>query len=124
MRKILAVVLALVVMFSFVGCNSNEDKVADYVRTATSTTEFQQAVNSFAVQGLKVEVEARGDDIVYKYTYTSDVGDEDLVVDSLLADDSVYTSSAAAVHAEASFVDKVIFEFYNMNGKLLTSIEK
>lgn len=94
--------------------------IADYAKQLSESDEFKQTVETMKQQFLNVVVTSDGDDLVYRYTYTVEV-DKELVKQALQQSASTYEASANALRAMLSKLNKVVIEFYSMDGSLIVS---
>lgn len=97
-----------------------DTEIADYAKQLSESTEFKQTVENMQQQFLDVVVTSDGDDLVYRYTYTVEV-DKELVKQALQQSASTYEASANALRAMLSKLNKVVIEFYSMDGSLIVS---
>ena len=95
-------------------------EIADYAKQLSESAEFKQTVETMQQQFLDVVVTSDGDDLVYRYTYTVEV-DKELVKQALQQSASTYEASANALRAMLSKLNKVVIEFYSMDGSLIVS---
>lgn len=81
-----------------------------YIESVTKSDLFQQTVKSTADSGMTLVLEADGNNLVYKYTYTVPVADNaaELVNQSLQSNASTFKVSADTIRMEAPCVEKVI----------------
>lgn len=97
-----------------------DTEISEYAKQLSESAEFKQTVETMKQQFLNVVVTADGDDLVYRYTYTVEV-DKDLVKQALEQSASTYEASAKALRAMLSKLNKVVIEFYSMDGSLIVS---
>lgn len=97
-----------------------DTEIADYAKQLSESAEFKQTVETMKQQFLNVVVTSDGDDLVYRYTYTVEV-DKELVKQALQQSASTYEASANALRAMLSKLNKVVIEFYSMDGSLIVS---
>ena len=97
-----------------------DTEIADYAKQLSESAEFKQTVETMKQQFLDVVVTSDGDDLVYRYTYTVEV-DKELVKQALQQSASTYEASANALRAMLSKLNKVVIEFYSMDGSLIVS---
>ena len=97
-----------------------DTEIADYAKQLSESAEFKQTVETMKQQFLNVVVTSDGDDLVYRYTYTVEV-DKNLVKQTLQQSASTYEASANALRAMLSKLNKVVIEFYSMDGSLIVS---
>ena len=97
-----------------------DTEIADYAKQLSESAEFKQTVETMKQQFLNVGVTSDGDDLVYRYTYTVEV-DKELVKQALQQSASTYEASANALRAMLSKLNKVVIEFYSMDGSLIVS---
>lgn len=97
-----------------------DTEIADYAKQLSESAEFKQTVETMQQQFLDVVVTSDGDDLVYRYTYTVEV-DKELVKQALQQSASTYEASANALRAMLSKLNKVVIEFYSMDGSLIVS---
>ena len=97
-----------------------DTEIADYAKQLSESAEFKQTVETMKQQFLNVVVTSDGDDLVYRYTYTVEV-DKELVKQALQQSASTYEASANALRAMLSKLNKVVIEFYSMDGALIVS---
>ncbi len=97
-----------------------------YVENIIKSDIFKQSVQSTKELGMILELEADGNNLVYKYTYTVPVADNaaELIENSFEASSSTYDSTANAIRIEAPCVEKVIWSYYDIDGNLIYSYEK
>lgn len=97
-----------------------DTEIADYAKQLSESAEFKQTVETMKQQFLDVVVTSDGNDLVYRYTYTVEV-DKELVKQALQQSASTYEASAGALRAMLSKLNKVVIEFYSMDGSLIVS---
>ena len=97
-----------------------DTEIADYAKQLSESAEFKQTVETMKQQFLDVVVSSDGDDLVCRYTYTVEV-DKELVKQALQQSASTYEASANALRAMLSKLNKVVIEFYSMDGSLIVS---
>ena len=97
-----------------------DTEIADYAKQLSESAEFKQTVETMKQQFLNVVVTSDGADLVYRYTYTVEV-DKELVKQALQQSASTYEASANALRAMLSKLNKVVIEFYSMDGSLIVS---
>lgn len=77
--------------------------------------------------GLSLDVKVRGNSLVYSYQYTYEIGDFDLVKETLeLGFDQTKESFGITLEAmkkEVPTAESIIIEYLDMNGDLITSCE-
>ncbi len=144
MKKLLALLLTLVFALSLVACgtpasNDNDDDstssassvvdsvnqdIVDLISTQQSTID---SIKDQYAGTLDFAMEARGNSLVYKYSYLSDLGDLSLLKTSL--DSSLesgaetFESSLKTMQLAVPGMESLIIEYYDMNGTLITSRE-
>ena len=97
-----------------------DTEIADYAKQLSESAEFKQTVEAMKQQFVNVVVTSDGNDLVYRYTYTVEV-DKNLVKQTLQQSASTYEASANALRAMLSKLNKVVIEFYSMDGSLIVS---
>ena len=142
MKKLLALLLTLVFALSLVACGapaSNDDDATSSTASVVDSVN-QDIVNFISTQQetidsieesyagvLGLELEARGNSLVYKYNYLSDLGDISLVktsLDSSLESSAeTFASSLTTMQLAVPGMESLIIEYYDMNGTLITSRE-
>lgn len=171
MKKLLALLMALCMLFAFAACGQTEaekeleqkqdelqdtmedltegetdledamDKLDEYTDAASNagavsdmtakeyvdvfekTDEWKENVETFKKQGLKADIEARGDSIAYVYQYTIEIPDTAALKSALDETKSALQTAADALRKVLPKTDKVIYEYYDINGDLITSYE-
>ncbi len=129
MKKLLALFLAGIMLFSLASCDLKEKSaevlVQAYVELAQTTDEWKQAEETSKNAGMDLAVEARGTNLVYMYTFTVELEDNaaELLKTSLEESAESLKASAETIRGEQSAIDKVIWEYYDMEGNLLASAE-
>ncbi len=97
--------------------------VTEYVAGLKASSEYQENAAQFQQMGLQYDIEARGNKLVYKYTYLVAV-DAQAVVDGFDASmGSMMESSVSLIKAELPVLEAVIVEMYDMSNSLLLSKE-
>ncbi len=169
MKKVLAIVLVLGLVFMFSGClgpdltdaqnslvDATEDfmngdtdlsdledtlkdyadtisgnvqgfsNISDYIKVAQASDDFKKVVKNSADNGMTLTLEAEGDNLVYKYVYTVPVVDNasELIEQSFESSASALQAAADTIRIEAPCVKKVVWKYYTMDGKLITSVSK
>lgn len=115
MKKILAsffaVMMIMTVVVSLASCNDGVAKVKAYADEIEESMASEFA--EFEAQGIKAEVEARGTELVYKYTYIVEI-DPDAVAKELetLLPANFAEASYEAIKEECPEVTAVVFEYY------------
>ena len=122
MKKFLSIFLVLVMALSLVSCSSKE--VKKYVEDNRAQVEAMVS----ATDGIfkSVEMKARGNSVVYKYTYAQEQMDDDTV--QLLEESFDSTANAmqevlVMMRDQCPDIESMIYEYYDGNGKLLISRE-
>lgn len=100
--------------------------INEYVDTVTKSDDFKNSIEATKNQGMNMVLEADGNNLVYKYTYTVEVAEnaEALLKQSFETNSSLFESSAKAIRIEAPCVEKVIWEYYTKDGKFIASVSK
>ncbi len=105
---------------------SDAETVKEYVKANSSNSAFKAVIEQVEAQGMKLELVAEGTNVVYKYTYTVPTLDnaKDVLDESFETQDATFESSAELIRKECDAVKNVVWEYYDMNGKFITSLEK
>jgi len=97
--------------------------VEKYVAELKESADYQQTTSQFQSQGLLYEIDARGNKLVYKYTYLVET-DTQVVIDGFDANiGSMMQSLLPALKAEVPAMEACVVEFYDVNGSLIISRE-
>ena len=142
-KKILAIIIA-VMMAATAVCLSSCGAVADGVSDLASGADIlgnvgandevaeyaelvKEAFGTDSMMGMKIDVTARGDSLVYVYTYEAvdSVTQEqaDTIEQSLVDTYGDGSAILDAIKAECPAVESVIFEYYESDGDLVLSKE-
>lgn len=109
---------------SVVSTVKNSEKIEDIIKTQDATLE---SIREAFKDMMTIELEARGNSIVYKYTYIINTGDADILKDSL--DNSIKTqeetlkNSLTLMRTSIPEMESIIVEYYDINKKLIASYE-
>lgn len=148
MKKLLALVLVLVLCFSFAACTIEEepDVASNSAVESTSSAVTSTVKNNEKLENLikaqdatldatresykdvmTIDLEARGNSVVYKYTYIVDTGDTDVLKVSLDSgikqQEETFKNSLTLMRAGVPEIESMIVEYYDMNKKLIASYE-
>ena len=96
--------------------------IDEYVDMLIETDDWKTTKASVEAQNMTVEVEADGDSIIYKYTYTVEV-DNEYTKSGIESGKDTLIAAADSLRAILSELDTVVYEYYDINGDLITSIE-
>ncbi len=151
MKKLLAALLSVTMLFAATACTEKSDngsnksnsnsggqnvvavesnsEVADYVTELKNSADWKTVKNTLAEQGLDVDIEAQGNNIVYIYTYTTAFTDdqEDSIVEYMESYfDTVLNldGMVAEIKKEVPAVDGIVIELYASDGDLLLTMAK
>ncbi len=149
MRRLLTIIFTLLLVFtlafSFGGCSKNKNREVDndlsvdfsdgnedsalieqYIAVVTKREDFKNVLESTKASGMDLKLEAKGNNLVYVYTYNISVEDNatELLEQSLEASDASFKLSADSIRKENPDIDKVIWSYYDMDGNLLAYIKK
>ena len=82
---------------------------------------------SFASQGMTIDVVAEGNSLVYRYQYSTAVGDTDAVKsvleDAISAQDSVFEDVLTSVKSLVPDAESVVVEYLDADGSTIFSKE-
>lgn len=127
MKKLLALLLALAMLFAFAACgdSSDNEELEEYIDSIQD--EIDDALEVYEAQGLSIKVVARGDSLAYIYRFTTEVEDVDAArtqLKSALADqDSVFENVLDELKKEVKSAESVIVEYQNKDGSVIYSKE-
>ncbi len=96
--------------------------IDEYVDMLIESDDWKTTKASVEAQNMTVEVEADGDSIIYKYTYTVEV-DNEYTKSGIESGKDTLIAAADSLRAILSKLDTVVYEYYDINGDLITSIE-
>ena len=102
------------------------DDINEYIEASKKSENYKSMLEGLENSGLKLSLEADGNKLVYKYTYTIEVVENvaQILQDNFKAQDATFESSAKVIKTEAPCVEKVVWEYYTVDGKFIASIEK
>lgn len=123
MKKIMALLLCLVLCFSFVACSSKgKTSLDDYVASIQDEIESMNDADD-----MNIKVLARDNSLVYRYQYTFDIEMNDDIksaIESTLAEtDSTFESVLKSVREVVPKVKSVIVEYLDKSGDMIYSKE-
>lgn len=88
---------------------------------------FAEMKDSMAASGMDIQIQARGNSLVYSYRYTSDVGDTALLkpmLDEALEPlSSTFESTLETIQLAVPSAESLIVEYLTQDGELITSKE-
>lgn len=126
-KRILAALLAVIALLSLVSCGENPDAetpqiILDYVEKAKYSIG-----NAASNDTMDFELLARGNSLVYKYTYKTELDEEtknNIVKNSKKVykkQKDYYKATLTIVQYDCPEVESIIYEYYESNGNLLYS---
>ncbi len=129
MKRILAIVLTVLALFSLAACGETEPAetpqvILDYVEVANSS--IGSAGSNDATD---FELSARGTSLVYKYTYKTDSNEEWIKstkenIRKMQKEEKEYQkASLVIIQKDCPEVTSLIYEYYDKNGTLIHSFE-
>lgn len=129
MKKILAVILATLMLLSLVACNTNSETetpqmILDYIENANHTIG-----NVASNESTDFELLARGASLVYKYTYKTDSNEQWIkntkkIIQKIQKSEKKYhKASLVIIQKDCPDVRSLIYEYYDKNGTLIHSFE-
>lgn len=125
MKKWLAVVISALLCLSLAACGQKPASVEEYVAKNKDT--ISAAVSASAGDGLNIEVLGRGNSLVYRYKYTTELGELDAVKAALESAtdklESTFKSILTAVKTEVPSAESVIVEYLTKDGEVIVSKE-
>lgn len=127
MKKLLAMMLVVVMLFSFAACGGSDkpfDTVSDYI----ASDEMQEAIATLQEglldSGMEIEIVGEDDKLVYVYTFVTQIDITDEAVDALATALDGQASTFEEVAAEVeSVVDvdnaAVVVRYLNADGSTI-----
>lgn len=133
MKKVLAITLAavccLTLVFSLVACKGGSGKYAtmqEYVRSAEMQAQIASLQQTMEEQGLNMTITGNGNELIYTYTYPSEVSDVmgDALETALQAQSSTFESIAETLKLAVD-VDNpvVVVRYLSSDGTEICSME-
>lgn len=126
--KLVAVLaLCLAMCLSLAACGGDDGPTLEsYLASIQSQLDAQ--IKAYESQGMKMEVKADGNKLVYRYQYTIDIGmsipDAKAILDAGLdGQDATFAGVLASLKTEVPSAKAVVVEYVDMNGTLITSRE-
>ncbi len=128
-KRILAALLAVIALLSLVSCGGNENvetpqAILDYVEKANDSIG-----NAGSTDAMDFELLARGNSLVYKYTYKTE-NDEEWKKNTVANFKKVfkeqkdyYKATLTIIQYDCPEIESIVYEYYESNGNLLYSYE-
>ena len=105
---------------------SNEGMTLEEYIEANQET-FGQLTESMAASGMNIQILAKGNSLVYRYRYTSDVGTaaqlKPVLDEALESMRSVFENSLEAVRLAVPSAESLVVEYLSQDGEVITSQE-
>ncbi len=102
------------------------DNIEDYIAATKSNPSYNETLQSTEAAGMSLSLEAEGNNLVYKYTYTVPVSETaaDILTEEFANNIATFKTIADTIRMEAPCIEKVVWEYYTTDGQLLASLEK
>lgn len=127
MKRWIAVFVCLALCLAFAaGCSSNKT-VADYIKANEKT--FDAAKKAVEDQGMKVDILARGNSLVYAYQFEQEMTQEQIDVLSATlkaaveAEGDTFRSVLKSLRVAVPSAESVIVEYLDSHGGVISSTE-
>ncbi|MBR2934521.1 MAG: DUF4854 domain-containing protein [Oscillospiraceae bacterium] len=131
MKKIFTALLAILVIVSMTACTApvsatEDDSIATieaYIDQLMQMEDMQATIEYCKTNNMIHQLEARKDTFVYKYTYTVPVLDnaKELLNSQYGSFESTLSSVAEGLKVSVPAIKTVVWEYYSMDGELITS---
>lgn len=126
MKKLLVAVCCLVMCLSFASCGgSGAGSMDKYISSIQSQIESMKA--SLESSGMKIELVQRENSLVYRYQFTTDVGDTATVKEYLESEmekqASTFEAGLKELKQKVSGAESLIVEYVDKDGNVIFSKE-
>ncbi len=126
MKKLMKLLCVFVLGCSLVACSSatKTTKVEEYAQSEEIKEQVEELNKTFDSMGMQVSIEAKGETLIYKYKFTSQVefSDEQVasLIESLKGQKSVYDSILTSLKDEVGSENpKVTLQYYNADDSFI-----
>lgn len=128
LRILTSYVLCAALCLSLAACGGKKDAGAELQKYIESQQEeIDQLKSTMEAAGMKLEVEVNGNSLVYRYQFTTDVGETEEIKASLEqgmdAEASTFESLASQLKDEVSGAESIIVEYLDKDNNVLLSRE-
>lgn len=102
-----------------------EEQIEAYIKQGVDSGQIQKLVNSYGEKGIALEVNAKGEAMVYKSMFIEDVPENaaQIIEAQVTAAAPSLRISAEEVKKDEPAIKTVTYEFYDKNSKLLYTID-
>lgn len=126
MKKLLVAVCCLVMCLSFASCGgSGAGSMDKYISSIQSQMESMK--DTLDSSGMDVELIQRGNSLVYRYQFTTDIGDTNVVKQTLESGmeqmASTFQAGLKELKAQVSGAESLIVEYVDKDGTVILSKE-
>ncbi len=126
-KTLAALVVCAVMCLSLAACGGNDGPTLEsYIESIQSQLDAQ--IKQYEEQGMKMEVKAEGNKLVYIYQYTTDLGADNATLKTALDGElekvsATFSGVLSALKTEVPSAEAVVVRYLDVNGAEITSQE-